>query len=481
MASKLILDVLVNVKGAEKLDGIGGKLKSTGTNLTKYATLPLLGLGAAAVKLGADSQKADAQLGAAFKSMGASAFTSIEALNEHATALAKATQFDDEEIKHAQSVLLTFGKVTGETFTQTTDLAADMSAALGQDLQSSTIQLGKALNDPIKGITSLTRVGVQFTDEQKKMIASLVESGDTLGAQNVILGEVSRQFTGVSTAIGATDAGQAAQAFEELGEAGESIGVILLPILSKLAGFLKDLAVGFQGLPEPVKGFIVTFAVVAATLGPAILVGFKLVSAFKAVSAAFTVLKLVMLANPFLALAAAVVLIAALIIMNWDKIVGFLKEVWGKITAGFEGVAKALSGIWDGITGVVTKVWDGMVAIIKGNINAVISVINAFLGFMNGISFGAGPWDVGPIHVDAISIDPFNVPLIPMLAQGGIIDGATLAMLGERGPEAVIPLDRLERLGEHHSHIHIEGQPDYSMTEDRILSTMRRQAFLEGW
>jgi phage-related minor tail protein len=68
----------------------------------------------------------------------------------------------------------------------------DMSVALGTDASGSAIQLGKALNDPIKGVAALQKVGVSFTESQKEQIKTLVETGDTLGAQKIILGNSTR-------------------------------------------------------------------------------------------------------------------------------------------------------------------------------------------------------------------------------------------------------------------------------------------------
>ena len=65
----------------------------------------------------------------------------------------------------------------------------NFSVALGTDAESAAIQMGKALNDPILGISALGRAGVQFTESQKEMIATLVESGDVVGAQSIILAE----------------------------------------------------------------------------------------------------------------------------------------------------------------------------------------------------------------------------------------------------------------------------------------------------
>ena len=75
-----------------------------------------------------------------------------------------------------------------------------MSPVLGTDASGSAIQLGKALNDPIKGITALTRVGVTFTEQQKDQITTLVESGKTIDAQKIILGELQKEFGGSAEA-----------------------------------------------------------------------------------------------------------------------------------------------------------------------------------------------------------------------------------------------------------------------------------------
>ena len=78
--------------------------------------------------------------------------------------------------------------------------SVNLSARLGQDLQSSAIQVGKALNDPIKGVTALQRVGVSFTAQQREQIKAMVEAGNVAGAQGIILGELEKQFGGAAEA-----------------------------------------------------------------------------------------------------------------------------------------------------------------------------------------------------------------------------------------------------------------------------------------
>lgn len=125
-------------------------------------------------------------------------------------AMADALQFevgvDATEIIEAQNILLTFRNVSGDVFREATGLAFDMAAVLGQDASAGAIQLGKALNDPVKGVTALARVGVTFTEQQKQQITTMVEAGDVVAAQGVILDELSSQLGGAAEASADTTA-----------------------------------------------------------------------------------------------------------------------------------------------------------------------------------------------------------------------------------------------------------------------------------
>lgn len=98
-----------------------------------------------------------------------------------------------ESIQDAAAILATFKSVSGDTFTRTISLAQDMSTVFKTDLKSSITQLGKALEDPINGLTSLRRIGVSFTDEQKEMIKVLDETGRKFEAQQAILTAIEQQ------------------------------------------------------------------------------------------------------------------------------------------------------------------------------------------------------------------------------------------------------------------------------------------------
>jgi hypothetical protein len=143
---------------------------------------------------------------------------------------------DATVIKATQAKLLTFRNLTktadvmGGSFDRATMAAIDMAAAGFGEAESNATQLGKALNDPIAGITALNRAGIQFTEDQKALIKSLVDSGDVLSAQDIILKEVENQVGG--TAAATADASDKMKiAFNEVSE---TLGAALLPALENL-------------------------------------------------------------------------------------------------------------------------------------------------------------------------------------------------------------------------------------------------------
>src|SRR5882672_4310410 len=130
-----------------------------------------------------ESNKIAAQTEAVIKSTGGAAKVTAGQIGDLATAISNKTGIDDEAIQKSENLLLTFTGIhnqvgkNNDVFNQATKIAVDMGAALGGDASSSAIQLGKALNDPIKGITALTRVGVTFSDQQKEQIGTMVKAG----------------------------------------------------------------------------------------------------------------------------------------------------------------------------------------------------------------------------------------------------------------------------------------------------------------
>ena len=218
---------------------------------------------------------ANARLEQVFQSMGDATGQAALAAQEYATELSRTTGIEANTVKAAQAKLATFKAVSDESarqagiFDRATQAAADLAATGFGDMTSTSVQLGKALQDPIAGITALTRSGVTFTDSQKDMIKTLVEGGNTLEAQNIILAAVEEQVGGVAeSTANATDI--MAVRFEEIKV---SLGTALLPVVEALASGMGTLADVFAKIPTPVVTATIAIAglVVAKKLLAAVL------------------------------------------------------------------------------------------------------------------------------------------------------------------------------------------------------------------
>lgn len=182
-----------------------------------------------------------AQTNAVIESTGGAAGVTAEHINKLSQSLEASTASQAEQIQEGANLLLTFKNIRNEVgegnniFDQSTAAMVDMARAMGTDVAGGAIKLGKALNDPIAGVAALNRVGVQFTDGQKEMIKSMVESGDTMGAQKIILAELNAQFGGSGAAYADTYAGKMYLLKDSVGDLGEVIFSGLMPLLAELA------------------------------------------------------------------------------------------------------------------------------------------------------------------------------------------------------------------------------------------------------
>ena len=145
-------------------------------------------------------EQALAQVEARIRSTSGAAGLTTAQLARMAAGFQRVTSFGDEAILEAQSVLLSFRNLSGDVIEGATEATLNLSTALGQDLRSAAIQLGKALDDPARGLTALSRSGTTFSDAQKQLIADLVETGDKAAAQQIILRELEVQYGGAAEA-----------------------------------------------------------------------------------------------------------------------------------------------------------------------------------------------------------------------------------------------------------------------------------------
>jgi phage-related protein len=177
-----------------------------------------------------------AQLNAVLKSTGGVAGVTAEQVNKLANSLQYQSKFTDDAILAGENMLLTFTNIGKDVFPTATQTVLDMSAALGQDATQSAMQLGKALNDPIGGVTALRRVGVQLTDEQEKQVKAFMAVNDIAGAQKIILGELGREFGGSAAAqVTAWD-----NVKKHVQDMQQTLGEALLPTIDKAGQVMND-------------------------------------------------------------------------------------------------------------------------------------------------------------------------------------------------------------------------------------------------
>ena len=211
-------------KKGSKLGAIGmGMLAGGAAGLTVAVGQGLVSAFKTGISEFSEAQKVSAQTAAALKSTGGAAGVTQKHIEDMAGALQKQTGLQDDAIQGAQNLLLTFTKISNsgpdKVFDRATRAAADLSVAFNKDMASSAVMVGKALNDPVKGVSALSRVGVSFTQSQKETIKSLAETGRVADAQKLILKELETQVGGSAKAYGETTPGQIAKAqraFEDM-------------------------------------------------------------------------------------------------------------------------------------------------------------------------------------------------------------------------------------------------------------------------
>lgn len=241
----------------KKADGMGSHLKKAaglmGAGLAA-AGAAAVAFGAASIKAFAESEQVAAQTAAVIKSTGGAAKATADEVGALALEIQNYSGISDEAVQSGANMLLTFKNIKNEAgagndiFNQSVKILADMSTAMGTDMSSSAIQLGKALNDPIAGISALSRVGIQFTDDQKKAIERMVETNNIAGAQKLILAELESQFGGSAKAAGDTFAGQLNILKESFGGVQEAVGQML--VKEALPGLIAGFTGGSGGASD---------------------------------------------------------------------------------------------------------------------------------------------------------------------------------------------------------------------------------------
>jgi len=245
-------------------------------------------------------ERINAQTAQTITSMGNASNISAKEVETLAGSLEALTATEAETIQEGANLLLTFRNIANQAgvgndiFTQTTAIMVDMGRALNEGAAASAIRLGKALNDPIRGITALRKVGVGFSEDQEAQIKALQESGDLMGAQKVILAELQAQFGGSGAAFAKTFSGQLELMGHELGTIGEEATMSVMPALQGMVAELRALipvigpqlkaaieSVDFKALATSVVGFTTFLIQNGAAIAQAVVAIFALNTAYK--------------------------------------------------------------------------------------------------------------------------------------------------------------------------------------------------------
>jgi hypothetical protein len=335
---------------------------------------------------------------------------------------AKLTGVDQNLIKEGQALLSTFKNVAadadtvGGVFDRATQAAIDLAAAGFGSVTTNSIQLGKALNDPVTGLAALSKSGVTFTEEQKKVIESLVETNRVAEAQEIILKAIEDQVGGTAEATAnASDRMQVAFSLLQ-----EELGQKLLPVFENFATFFIDTLI-------PRMEQIYNEAT------PFVLEAFRRLSNF----------------------------IKDTAIPAFEAFVEYVKkEILPKLEDTFDIMQQIAKQITEKLAPAVENTLVNAFKTLKESMPGTITVLNQVLRVLEGIIAAA------TATLDALDrvtagkassglgaglgrlLNPLGVlGNIPGLAEGGIVTGPTLAMIGEAGPEAVVPLDRMSTGG----------------------------------
>lgn len=245
----------------------GRSLTQAGQRLTIGLTAPLTALGVESVKAAMESRDALAQVENTLKTMGDAAGYTADQLKALASNQMHDSLYDDDEIlRSLTNTLLTFGKVADEEFARAQQAALDLSAKFGKDLQGSAILVGKALQDPIKGLTALSRVGISFSAQQKAQIKDMVEAGRVADAQRLILSELERQVSGSAKA--AAEANPMTALKHAWDDFKEGVGEQLLQVLPPVIDAIKSVLAAFASLSPEMQKWVVIGGIAAAALGP---------------------------------------------------------------------------------------------------------------------------------------------------------------------------------------------------------------------
>jgi hypothetical protein len=401
-----------------QLDGAAAKTKFAFKKALIPATAAVAGLGAAlfdATKGAVEDAAAQELLSKALKNNTAATDAQIKANEDWISTQGKLLGVTDDDLRPALAKL---ARQTGslEKAQQGASLAMDIAAATGKPLSAVTDALAKAYGGNTAALAKLD-----------PKLRELVKGGlDAEGAMSVL----ADTFQGSATTAANTAEGRFKRLSIAMKETKESIGNVFLPLIESLLPAL-------QAVGNWVSNNTTLFLILAGVFGgiaAAVLIANAAMTAWTAITKAATVVQAafnaVMAMNPIALVVIAIVALVAALVIAYKKFEGFRNVV----DSVFRFIGSAVSGSIDVIKGY----FSGLLGFYKSMFNGIASLWNNTIG---KLSFKF------PSFVPGFGGKGFDVPNIPMLAEGGIVNRATLAVIGESGPEAVVPLSRAGEFG----------------------------------
>ena len=242
---------------------MSGVFMGVGMAAFNMASQVVSGLGsvfASAIKEATEEQDQLAQLRAGLVSTGGAAGVTMEMMTGLAASQAKVTKFSDDQTEAIEKIALTFTSVNKNVFPQSIRLAEDLATRFGLEGTQAMTLIGKAMDDPVKGLSALHRIGVSVTEQQKDQVAAFMKTGDVMGAQKVILDELTKEVGGSAVEAGKTLTGQMVILQHGLGDAAQPIGDALIPLLTNLASFVNaNVIPAIQRAAEVIGQWITAF------------------------------------------------------------------------------------------------------------------------------------------------------------------------------------------------------------------------------
>lgn len=351
---------------SERIDRTGAAMRRAGA-AGSVASAGIVALFRGSIGLYDEQARAEAKVAQAIRSTGGAAGFTAEELRKQASALQSVTRFGDERILNdVTAQILTFKNIAGDSFARAQTAALDLSTVLDGDLQSASIMLGKALNDPVRGLSALSRAGATFSDEQQDIIKGLAKTGDIAEAQRLILDEIASAYGGQAEAARTAGAGILDAWSNAWGDVKEIVGKNLLEILPPVVETLKTITDAFKNLEPGAQKAITVLGLVAVSIPPVSLALGGLMLALAPIS------------GTALLVAAGVAAVTTAVVTFWPEIkatVGWLKNTWSEMTLlekTFAPVSIAVRGLWEAFTIIFPE--------IAGKVKEVYTTFKDFFG-----------------------------------------------------------------------------------------------------